>query len=456
MNGHYARFHRVDEQGKPVAETWIYGTARPRFQDGAYRGQTQTLPNGENPGAGWVKRDSKVDGKTLWEYQGADPAMLQYELGMAELGVQSELAGAQIEASAAQSAIAAENQKLAKQQYRFWRRNYAPMEKEVIESARVGLDPSYYAARAGSDVTTAFDKAGAIQMRDMQRAGVDMASPRADAMSTQLAIARAAAEAGARTQARNLVSDVNRQQKLSVASIGRNMPGQVASISQGAAGVYGAAAGTLRGASQTYAQGYGAVQGALGNMQQANQFNAQMDFQNKQLRQQTQAQENMAIGNAVGSAIGTAGAVKMVKACIPEGTPIDGMAGPVHIEDVRVGDVVLGPYGTATTVMQKHEYLEQGTDDRFFEMTLEGGGVVRSCDMHVIDGRRMKEWSAGDAIAGRRIIEIRPVAGVRRSYDLLTSREDGAYRMSGVPVASMIPEVAALVAAIEGREIARI
>jgi hypothetical protein len=66
------------------------------------------------------------------------------------------------------------------------------------------------------------------------------------------------------------------------------------------------------------------------------------------------------------------------------------------------------------------------------------GGRIELCDKHKIDG--IESGSVADKIFGKGIKSITRFAGVTKSFDLLTS--DAGYRIHGVPVNSMIEEMA--------------
>ena len=80
------------------------------------------------------------------------------------------------------------------------------------------------------------------------------------------------------------------------------------------------------------------------------------------------------------------------------------------------------------------------------KITIKDDSKVNLCDMHKIDGKRSKDYVVGNKINNKTIKDIKWYGGVERSYDLLTSHdlsiEDTGYRISGVPVNSMIEELA--------------
>lgn len=148
------------------------------------------------------------------------------------------------------------------------------------------------------------------------------------------------------------------------------------------------------------------------------------------------------LGQTLGMAIPLAlklAPLKLMFLCIPEGTPIDTPNGPSPIELIRPGDQVIGFQGQAVRVLQIHAYIEDPTVKRFLRIEFENGAIVRLCDMHRIDGIRGKHVKVGDLVSEQTVKSIQFFDGVERSYDLLT--EDGGYRISGLPVNSMIEEM---------------
>jgi hypothetical protein len=145
-----------------------------------------------------------------------------------------------------------------------------------------------------------------------------------------------------------------------------------------------------------------------------------------------------AIGSTLGAAIGAAGTVKAAMLCIPEGQAIDIPGGSKKIEDLDVGDTVVGFDGIPVLVLQKHSYLENPDASRFLSIELIDGGRIELCDKHKIDG--IESGEVVDEIFGKGIKSITRFAGVAKSFDLLTS--DAGYRIHGVPVNSMIEEMA--------------
>jgi hypothetical protein len=168
--------------------------------------------------------------------------------------------------------------------------------------------------------------------------------------------------------------------------------------------------------------------------------------QNVLAAQSAQAQANAArsagITGAIGQIGGAAIGAKMFMACIPEGQAIDTPEGPILIDDLDVGDTVIGFDGEPVTVLQKHSYLENPDALRFIHIELVDGGKIELCDKHKIDG--IEAGEVGAEIFGKPIRSIIRFAGVEKSFDLLTS--DAGYRIHGVPINSMIEEMALKIA----------
>lgn len=126
------------------------------------------------------------------------------------------------------------------------------------------------------------------------------------------------------------------------------------------------------------------------------------------------------------AAIGT----KVFFACVPEGEMVDTPNGPVAIQKLHAGDTVIGYGGLPVAVLQKHEYAENPSAIRFYRFFVNGGSFA-VCDKHRIKGVRAEHYTDAESVV---------FGGVTRSYDLLT--EDLGYRMCGIPVNSMIEEMA--------------
>ena len=156
------------------------------------------------------------------------------------------------------------------------------------------------------------------------------------------------------------------------------------------------------------------------------------------------------VGRTVGAGILTANAaattaiamapLKLLFACLPEGTEIDTPSGKQAIETLKAGDLVIGYEGSPVKVLQIHGYLEDPENSKFHAITFSNGTTVDLCSMHRIEGLRAKGLVVGTVLpSGLSVVEHRTYEDVERSYDLLT--EDAGYRVGGIPVNSLIEEM---------------
>jgi len=142
-----------------------------------------------------------------------------------------------------------------------------------------------------------------------------------------------------------------------------------------------------------------------------------------------------ASGDIIGGVATAAASVKVAMLCVPKGVHIDMVGNSIAIENIKPGDIVIGYNGNPVKVLQKHEYLEDPTQKRFYKVKFDNGSIVDVCDMHRIKGERSKDITEN-------VVSKEVYGGVELSYDLLT--EDLGYRISNIPVNSMIEEIAAL------------
>lgn len=133
------------------------------------------------------------------------------------------------------------------------------------------------------------------------------------------------------------------------------------------------------------------------------------------------------------------GTIKVIFSCIPEGTRIDTPQGSRTIESLQPGESVIGYDGKAVSILQKHCYAEDPSPERFRKVTFDNGSVINLCDRHRIAGIKAMDITPGSHVFGLRIASVEKYGGVVRSYDLLTT--DSGYRISGIPVNSMIEEM---------------
>ncbi len=141
-----------------------------------------------------------------------------------------------------------------------------------------------------------------------------------------------------------------------------------------------------------------------------------------------------------GDLLKVGGSVKIAMACMPGYQEIDTPNGPVPIQDLRGGDYVIGYDNTVKRIEQLCSYVEK-PETEFLEFTFADGGSITVCGPHKILDIPAREWLVGSEMNGVPIVSITKVTGVTTSYDLMT--DIGGYRIAGVPVNSMIPEMIA-------------
>ena len=117
---------------------------------------------------------------------------------------------------------------------------------------------------------------------------------------------------------------------------------------------------------------------------------------------------------------------------------IDTPNGPVEIQKIKGGDIVIGYNGEPAYVAQVSSW-NQDPFRAFFTFTFEDGSKFTVCDDHKILNIPAMEWAEGAEMGGRKIVKIETSTGHTTSYDLMTNQ--GGYQINGVPVNSMIPEI---------------
>jgi hypothetical protein len=160
---------------------------------------------------------------------------------------------------------------------------------------------------------------------------------------------------------------------------------------------------------------------------------------------QSSAAKTSAAGSIFG-ALGSVGVAKIFAACMPGNQCIDTPNGPKAVKDLKGGDIVIGYNGEEAFIVQACSWNQDPTRT-FLTITREDGSAFTVCDTHKILGIPAMEWAEGADMAGSRIKSIKASNGLLTSYDILTNQ--GGYRIAGVPVNSMIPEINRLAAKIE-------
>jgi len=156
----------------------------------------------------------------------------------------------------------------------------------------------------------------------------------------------------------------------------------------------------------------------------------------------TSAAKTAAGGQAAG-AIGGVIVAKIMFSCMPGDQCIDTPSGPKAVKDLKGGDAVIGYDGEEAVIVQACSWNQDPTRT-FLTITREDGSAFTVCDTHKILGIPAMEWAEGADMGGSRIKSITASNGLLTSYDILTNQ--GGYRIAGVPVNSMIPEMSMMAA----------
>ena len=133
------------------------------------------------------------------------------------------------------------------------------------------------------------------------------------------------------------------------------------------------------------------------------------------------------------------GVAKLKFGCLPQGTLIDTTNGPVKIETLTCGMTIVGYHGKPVQITQIHQYRENPASSRYLTICFSNHSTISASPKHRIDGVPASELQVGDICGAHTVTGIESLHGVSRSYDLLT--EDTGYRISGIPVNSMIEEM---------------
>jgi hypothetical protein len=160
---------------------------------------------------------------------------------------------------------------------------------------------------------------------------------------------------------------------------------------------------------------------------------------------QKSAATTSATGSILGPAIGGVAAKGIgalfglpIPSCMPGDQCIDTPTGPKAVKDLKGGDAVIGYDGEVAYIAQACSW-NQDPLRTFLTITREDGSSFTVCDDHKVMGIPAMEWVEGAELAGSKITSIKPSTGLLTSYDILTNQ--GGYRINGVPVNSMIPEI---------------
>jgi len=232
---------------------------------------------------------------------------------------EDRFAAAQAEAnSIAQEQVGISRQMadIAQARYDYQKENFEPFEQDLINLAKAGYDPVYAAELASNRVESGMNAAQGAFERQQQRMGISGDDPRYQSIEDNLQLAKQAAIAGARNNARLRTADANRNMELSIAGMGRGVPAS-------SLGAFSGAAQSLNQAAQSNQSGMGGLASAMFTGSGIGQSNAlqagrmglasyQMGLDASQFQQRVQmnnsimdARANQALYGAIGSGIRT-------------------------------------------------------------------------------------------------------------------------------------------------------
>lgn len=204
---------------------------------------------------------------------------------------------AQLAISEAMLEIAQAEEERAAEQYQIYTDLYLPGEIDFVRSSFAGIPVEQELAWASSGVTESFDSALDVASRELQGYGVDPSSPKYAQMQSDYALAKAAADAGARNTARTNVRDTNYERERQAVMIGRGIPATASGISSDAAAAYQGASGALT-------AGFGALNDAAGLQYSYSHDALNATLQREQMAADVEAAQWAAAGELGGAAIG--------------------------------------------------------------------------------------------------------------------------------------------------------
>jgi len=187
-----------------------------------------------------------------------------------------------------------------------YKKYYRPGERRWTKAAFAGFPVQQALGESVADITQSFTKAKQSRDRELRGLGLDPSSPQYASTQSEMAVARAAAEAGARNQARKYVRDLNDKRRLQAIELGRALiPEQRAQKAQAIEGLSQAGATGGRGA-QIYGNAWATAAQLNTRASIANAELAMKKYETDMaMRAQAQQSEDAMWGNIFGLA-GTA------------------------------------------------------------------------------------------------------------------------------------------------------
>lgn len=271
--------------------TELGGRLNVKLGDAAWLNPTTALPKlvdqmtGHNAGEALStnKNSGSSDGANAEEWYSKN-----YDLSVMQMETFQAYAEAQMK-------LAETNARIASEQWDRYLEVYAPVEDKWVRTAQVGVPTDYFVAAAGNDVQQAYKRKRDDLDNSLMKFGIDPSSPKFEQMDKDLAIAEAAAEAGAKNKARMSANDINYSRMSDVVKTGRGIPTEAASMN--ASAMQG-----ISDAAQTTNMG-------IDNVTQATSQMAGYYAQKEQAKMQADSANDQALWGALGSIAGTGGGV---------------------------------------------------------------------------------------------------------------------------------------------------
>lgn len=129
--------------------------------------------------------------------------------------------------------------------------------------------------------------------------------------------------------------------------------------------------------------------------------------------------------------------------CLARGTPIQTPRGPIAIEDLVVGDLVLSPDAAGRYVpalIVRIGSMPAPPEHRVVQLQLSDGRHLTASPGHPLpDGRRLGDLRVGDRVDGAEVISARTtVYRGGSTFDLLAAGPTGGYLAGGIPLGSTL------------------
>ena len=153
----------------------------------------------------------------------------------------------QADALSQQNAISRDQQKMAREQWDYYKANYQPLEEGVIADAKAAGTPERQEAAAGravADVRQQYGISRDVAKRGMERYGLNPSDPTYQSMLLDSNLGEAAATAGSANLARENERNLGYTKMIQALSLGKGLPTDAAAnLSRASAGYGNVAAG---------------------------------------------------------------------------------------------------------------------------------------------------------------------------------------------------------------------